>query len=514
MNANPKRAPGELTSHERYPLIQLTPAARPRRRFPWQAAVVGGAALAAGTVMSRLPERLGQSLGLQVVGVLCGCILAAWLEDRLFTSVSGRPRAVRVLMSVLVPLAGLVASAASILAYQWLLDHGKDVTPSLVFLAWSAWVASAGIGTLIVVLLDIAISGLVRDLRSRITLAVLALVLLVTSFAVVLMQRVPSFVQSLAEQFPKDAIAHPETQRSVTLMLFAAAAVASLPAVFSACSKLAEAVMERLHPLAQGFEAVAKGQLNVRVEEGGSRDFISLARSFNKMVASLFDARRMERAFSVYVSQHVMERIRGQHGEATIPASLRQATVFFADVRGFTSMSEKLAPAQVLEVLNRYFDKAVPIVEQHEGYLDKFIGDAMVVVFNGPIEQPDHGERAVRCAIALQQTVAALNAAGAFPEIGELSVGIGVATGLLVAGNLGSVRKMEYTVIGDTVNLASRLTAHAGPGEIFANQATVDLLPNDIPRIGVGPLKLRGKEQAVHSYRLWPQEEEQQAQAV
>jgi class 3 adenylate cyclase len=222
------------------------------------------------------------------------------------------------------------------------------------------------------------------------------------------------------------------------------------------------------------------------------------------MVESLSQAQRMERAFGLYVGEHVRERIRSQHGEAAISASLREATVFFADIRGFTSFSEKLAPSAVLEVLNRYFERVVPIVEQYEGYLDKFVGDAMMVVFNGPFDQPDHADRAVQCAIALQEEMQRLSKLGEFPEVGELAVGVGVATGPLVAGNLGSARKMEYTVVGDTVNLASRLTSHAGPGEVWVNEACAEALPRDVPRVAVGPIAVKGKAQPVLPFQVWP----------
>ena len=207
---------------------------------------------------------------------------------------------------------------------------------------------------------------------------------------------------------------------------------------------------------------------------------MKLSRAFNGMVGSLALAQRMDRAYGAYLGKQVSERIRAQHGEAALPASSRVASFFFADIRGFTSMSEKLEPAQVLGILNRYFEKVVAIIDAHEGYLNKFIGDAVVVVFNAPLDQPDHAERAVRCAIAIQQEVARLNEAGAFPEVGGLFVGIGVASGPVVAGNLGSQKQMEYTVIGDTVNLAARLTSKAPAGEVWVNAATAAALPPEM----------------------------------
>lgn len=515
----------------RYPVQLLTPMARPPLRFPFWAGVFLIGSLA--TLVAVEPHK-GSSLWVmgivwRAVALLSGCTVAAWAEARVYTTMIGRPVPLRIAVALLVPVGAMAAAFGAALGlYRLFQPLGDESAVSGTVFFSFCWMASAGLGSLIVALLDVSISSLVSDLRTRITLAVLALVACVSGLAVAVATSVPRWVQQFAAQYPRrvqerlgmpamsredftQLLSHPETQRSLSLMLLVVVALLGLPAILSACGKLAEAVMERLHPLAQGFDAVAAGRLNVLVEEAGSRDFIVLARRFNQMVRSLSQAQAMEHAFGLYVSPHVLERIRKQHGEVMLPATLRKATVFFADIRGFTTMSERLAPAQVLEVLNRYFERAVPIIEAHDGYLDKFIGDAMVVVFNGPLDQPDHAQRAVRCAIALQQEVAQMNARGEFPEIGELTVGVGVATGQLVAGNLGSARKMEYTVVGDTVNLASRLTSHAAAGEIWANQATVEGLDAASFREPIGPLKVKGKEQPVEAFRVWPRASEQPA---
>ena len=155
-------------------------------------------------------------------------------------------------------------------------------------------------------------------------------------------------------------------------------------------------------------------------------------------------------------------------------------------------------------VLNRYFDEVVELVEAHQGYLNKFIGDAVVVVFNGPLDQPDHAERAVRLRDRAPGEVARLNREGAFPEVGELKVGVGVATGPMVCGNIGSSRQMEYTVIGDTVNLASRLTSKAGAGEVWINAEAARHLPDGLPAIPLEPIKVKGRPFAIVPYRVWP----------
>ncbi|MDQ3264104.1 MAG: hypothetical protein M3Y59_10640 [Myxococcota bacterium] len=530
------------------PTTFLTPAQRPTRQLPW--GPLGGL-IAAGVGVVITASSMAGELTIPLrwacaaIAVASGCVLASWVEERVYVAAAGRHPVLRVLFGLLVPA---VAAAVALLGAgpvrSALSRVGDPYVGALFVFASFGWMASAALGSLIVILLDLVISFLVRDLRSRITLAVLGLVTLVSGFTVGLERAVPVLAadvqanqKTFAAQLGAMALRPHEIQLllspptttilpsdwagpatptvnkylrtsehvgSFTLLFFALAGLIGLPSVLSACHKLADATMERLHPLRRAFQLLAKGRLDVRVEEAGSRDFVVLNRHFNKMVESLGQARQAERAFGLYVSEQVLERIRGQHGEVVIPASLREATVFFADIRGFTTLSERLAPAQVLSVLNRYFEHVVPVVEEHEGYLDKFVGDAMVVVFNGPIDQPDHVERAVQCAIALQKEIDRLNAADVFPEAGKIEVGIGIATGQLVAGNLGSARKMEYTVIGDTVNLASRLTAQAAGGEVWVNDHCAQALSEDYPRVPLGAIHVKGKEKPVRPFRIWP----------
>jgi adenylate cyclase len=276
-----------------------------------------------------------------------------------------------------------------------------------------------------------------------------------------------------------------------------------IPAVISAASKLGELAMEPIHPLDLALERVGAGDLDVAVEEGGSVEFQRLSAQFNRMVASLDLARRMERAFGAYVSQPIIDRIRAQRGASELPAVDREATVFFADVRGFTAMSEPLPPDRLLAVLNRYYGHVIEVVESFEGYIDKFIGDAIYVVFNGPIDQPDHAVRGTRCAIALQEKIIALSTEGAYPEVGRLDIGVGVATGPVVAGSLGN-RRMQYTIIGDTVNLASRLSQHAHPGEVLVNGTTARALPADLRDTALEPIAVKGKAKPVEVHRVFP----------
>jgi adenylate cyclase len=292
-----------------------------------------------------------------------------------------------------------------------------------------------------------------------------------------------------------------ENRTDVTLMFGALGVLLCLPAVTSAAGKLADAVMERIGPLTAAMDAVAHGERGARLEEGGSEDFREVARHFNAMVEGLWVARNMEDAFGSYVSPEVMAAIKAQHGNADLPATVRNASVMFSDIRGFTTLSEALSPQQVVAVLNRYLSAMVEVVGSHQGYLDKFIGDAVVVVFNGPVDQPDHAARAVACAVDMLKRLDELNAQGAFPELSSpLAIGLGVATGPMVCGNIGGAQKRQYTVIGDTVNLGSRvegMTKKYG-ALLLVTRATADALPvGRFELRAVDRVAVKGKTEAV-----------------
>ena len=537
--------------------VVLTPEARPRPPVPRWAIVT----LLGGPFLIALLFRLTPAAGIVVGGtriarpwliaatplVLAAIVLAIWLERRAYLALWPMRPARRLSGTYLLPIGGVLLTLsvlAPLLQGRALLPELAVLLPAVVIGGY--WFVGASLGSALTVSVDVVVSALVRRFRSRVLLAILALLAFasigsaciatwtswmvgrVASGKTQLEQVTPPDPQQLAlEALQNKPLGPPARPRRVKLadrrtaeqllhfarlhpfkfdaLLFVLTLLAFFPVALSAVDKLAEGVMERLHPIAHGFDLLAQGRRDVRIEEAGSIEFIQLGIRFNRMANSLTLAERMERAFGMYVSGQLMRRIREQHGEALLPAALREATVLFADIRGFTSISEQLSPEAIVALLNRYFDRVVAVVNAHDGFLNKFIGDAVVVVFNGPVDQPDHPERAVRCAIALQQAVEAANAEGAFPEVPHgLRVGIGVATGPMVCGNIGGQGQVEYTVIGDTVNLASRLTGKAGPGEVWTNSLAATQLPQSLPAEPLTPITVKGKAEPVLPFRVWP----------
>jgi len=133
------------------------------------------------------------------------------------------------------------------------------------------------------------------------------------------------------------------------------------------------------------------------------------------------------------------------------------ATMLFADIRGFTTISEKLSPAEVVELLNRYFAAVEPAIQENGGWINKFGGDSLLAVFGAPVPHTDHARRAIHAALAMRNALTAFNAEQAANGEPQVEIGVGIHSGTILAGNVGSPTRMEYTVIGDVVNVASRI---------------------------------------------------------
>ncbi|MBI4289707.1 MAG: adenylate/guanylate cyclase domain-containing protein [Chloroflexi bacterium] len=187
--------------------------------------------------------------------------------------------------------------------------------------------------------------------------------------------------------------------------------------------------------------------------------------------------------------------------KVSFPAVEQEITVLFADVRGFAALSERTPPERLRQLLNVLFAAASEILIQNDALIDKFLGDAIMALFNAPIPQPRHREAALRAAFALQERAPSLNL--------PFSIGIGLNTGIALTGNVGSGEVTDYTAVGDMVNVASRLSGLAGGCEILAGLATWEGLQFPLPpgyeceRVS---LQVKGREQAVEAYRIRPRQ--------
>lgn len=213
---------------------------------------------------------------------------------------------------------------------------------------------------------------------------------------------------------------------------------------------------------------------------------------------------QLEGALSRYVSHQVARKIMESPEAAAAMDQGRRthAAILISDIRGFTPLSEGMDPAELVKLLNAYFTRMVDVVFRHDGTLDKFVGDALIVVFNDPIEQPDAERRAVACAADMQRAIAAFNKEQEAAGRRTLGVGVGVHCGPVVAGNIGSEFRMDYTVMGDTVNFTSRLQGKAPAGAVYVSAAVKAKTEKDFSYASAGMLEFKGYKEPAEAFRL------------
>lgn len=230
----------------------------------------------------------------------------------------------------------------------------------------------------------------------------------------------------------------------------------------------------------------------------------SMEKDLQSQVAVEVEGRRVVKdMFSRYLSQEVVASLMEAPDEVRLGGSLKFSTVFFADIRGYTSFSEGQTPEYIVEVLNAYFQEAVEIVINHKGYIDKFIGDCIMAAWGIPLDDPEQDAiNAVSCAVEIQKLINSKGRTFFRGRAESLRVGIGMHSGPLVAGNLGSDRRMEYTVIGDTVNVAARLEGVSRAGEVIITQATRDYLGDRFKLEAREAVTVKGKSEAIPIYSV------------
>jgi adenylate cyclase len=180
-------------------------------------------------------------------------------------------------------------------------------------------------------------------------------------------------------------------------------------------------------------------------------------------------------------------------------------TVLFSDISGFTSMASHMRPQEVVDLLNAYFPSMVEIIFRHGGTLEKFVGDAVLAVWGAPVERPDDADRAVTAALEMQAAVGRFNATRAARGEAPISVHMGIASGQAAAGYIGTDRYIQYAVIGDTTNVASRICSAAGPGEILVGEQTRSRITPGVCLLEPAPpIAAKGKDRPVPVHRVRP----------
>jgi adenylate cyclase len=207
--------------------------------------------------------------------------------------------------------------------------------------------------------------------------------------------------------------------------------------------------------------------------------------------------------FSRLLSPNVAEKVLS--GAMTVERGgqlVDECTVFNSDIRGFTRMSESTDPASLVEILNEYFEYMVETIFKYDGTLDKFMGDGIMALWGAPVQQPDDPIRCVACALEQMAVLNEYNAAQEAKNGPGLAIGIGIHSGPLVAGYIGSSKALSYTVIGDTANTSARICGVAQPGQILVSEATLARLENKFEYVELPPVNLKGKEKPFQMYQV------------
>jgi adenylate cyclase len=255
---------------------------------------------------------------------------------------------------------------------------------------------------------------------------------------------------------------------------------------------LAEAITIPIERVRAAMARVADGDLTARVLVTTSDELGELAHDFNLMTRGLEEREQMRAAFGTYVDKEVAALIlSGQFPDEGVEVDV---SIMFCDVRGFTSYAERAPATEVIATLNRLFSVMVPIVDKHGGHVDKFIGDGLLAVFGAPEVYPDHADRAFAAAREIVTATAAANTG--------LSVAAGVNTGRVVAGSIGGAGRLNFSVIGDAVNIAARVEAATREtgDDVLITAATAAMLKGDVPLVSRGSMPLKGKAEPLEVF--------------
>jgi adenylate cyclase len=219
-------------------------------------------------------------------------------------------------------------------------------------------------------------------------------------------------------------------------------------------------------------------------------------------IEDITEQSKIKNTFKRYVSKSVVDQLLDDDQKLNLGGEEREVTVLFSDIRGFTAMSEKMKPKEVVTTLNSYFSEMIDIIFKFDGTLDKIVGDELMVVFGAPIARDDDAERAVKTAIGMIESLKKFNEKRVKKGKVPINAGIGINKGKVISGNIGSKDQMDYTVIGDTVNLGARLCSFAGPLKIIISRSVKNEIGEDYKTRKLEAIKVKGKRKPVEIFKV------------
>jgi adenylate cyclase len=256
-----------------------------------------------------------------------------------------------------------------------------------------------------------------------------------------------------------------------------------------------------------GYELVVnvpgRGKVDLRLSLTPLRNAHNQPQGVTIVLDDITETRRLQAVhdmFRRYLSPAVVDRLPSDPANLRLGGHRQEVTILFADIRGFTTFSEHLPPETLVDNLNQYLSMAATSILMYEGTLDKFVGDAVMGIFNAPLKQEDHTLRAVRAAAAMQRAITDYH--HSIGQVRQLSFGVGIHMGEVVVGNVGMSDRMDYTAIGDAVNVAKRIQENAPGGMVLLSQAVYDVVKQSVKATFYQEMKLRNREQPVPTYEL------------
>ena len=259
---------------------------------------------------------------------------------------------------------------------------------------------------------------------------------------------------------------------------------------------LAHGLSIPLRELVKGTREIRGGNLRYKVPVRSRDELGDLALSFNEMADGLAQKELYRTVLNMVADEKVAHAL--VNGQLALGGEVREVTVLFCDIRGFTALTENMPPEEVIEMLNEHMTVLARVVKANNGVLDKFVGDLLMAIFGAPIHHELDARNAALCALQLVQERERLNVTSRH----KMQVGVGVATGNVVAGCMGSVDHLNYTVLGERVNLASRLCAQASAGQVVIDQTTKDKLGEQARTNPLPALNLKGFTENIMAYEL------------
>jgi len=301
-----------------------------------------------------------------------------------------------------------------------------------------------------------------------------------------------TFDRSLSERAQREAI---RAVGGATLLLVLLGIIASFI--------LGKRLTRPIRQLIEAGQAISAGDYRVRLNDQRRDELGLLMRSMNEMTEGLQRKEQVEQTFSRYVSPKVAKAVLGDMSQVSLGGQHVNASVLFADIVGFTRLSEQLHPKEVNSLLNEYFSIIAQAAHGYGGHIDKYIGDCAMLVFGVPEDDPQHNFHAAACAVTIQKLISELNKQRKRQGLTQVEFRIGINSGMMLAGNMGAAERMDYTVVGDAVNIAARLASAADAGAILINEELNTLLkPRGVVSARFKTLALRGKKERVTTYRV------------